>query len=261
MNKLTVLLPAYNEESNIEKLVATWLNYENDIKDIFNLKLEIVIINDGSKDSTREISERLQEEHNNFKLINHEVNKGLGEGLKTGIKYVLSNSSSNDYACIMDCDNTQDPRYILDMLNKAKVNKNDDGPDIVTASRYRNGSSVKGLSKVRLMTSWGARLFYTLIIPINNVRDYTCGYRLYSVKILKTAYDYFDDRIVEERGFTCMAELLYKLHSIGGICDEVPFELRYDFKEGDSKMKIIKTTLNSIKLAFRLRKISTNIER
>jgi len=255
MIKLTVLLPAYNEEENVEELVENWLGYEEKIKNIYNMKLEIVVINDGSRDNTQLISEKLQAKYSNVKLINHEKNKGLGVGIKTAIKYVIENSTDKDYACIMDCDNTQDPKYIMDMLKMGKVNDKEIGPDIIIASRFQNGSSVKGLSKFRHLTSAGAKLVYSSILSIKDVRDYTCGYRLYKVSILKKAQDYFGENIIEETGFTCMAEILYKLYLVGGICGEIPFELRYDYKKGASKMNIIKTSINSLQLAFHLRKL------
>jgi L-cysteine desulfidase len=51
--------------------------------------------------------------------------------------------------------------------------------DVVIASRYQKGAEVKGLSKLRIFTSEGARYVYSLILNVKNVKDYTCGYRLY----------------------------------------------------------------------------------
>jgi len=258
MSNLTVLLPAYNEEENVQELVENWISYEEKIKCKFNLELEIVVINDGSLDNTKQISEKLEAKYSNFKLLNHEKNKGLGEGIKTAIKYVIEDSTEKDYACIMDCDNTQDPKYIMNMLKKGKVNEEKIGPDIVIASRFQKGASVKGLSKFRHLTSIGAKILYSSILRIKDVKDYTCGYRLYKVPVLKKAQDYYGENIIEERGFTCMAEILYKLYAVGAVCAEIPFELRYDNKKGESKMKILKTSIDSIRLAFHLRKLHIN---
>ena len=105
------------------------------------------------------------------------------------------------------------------------------------------------------MTSAGAKFVYSSILRIKDVKDYTCGYRLYKVSILKKAQDYFGENLIEETGFTCMAEILYKLYCFGGVCSEIPFELRYDNKKGISKMKIIKTSIDSLQLAFHLRNL------
>ena len=129
MKELIVLLPAYNEEKEIRKLVTTWSQYKHILKDDYELNLKIVAINDGSKDDTERIAMELEEEFDYFTLVNHECNKGLGEAVKTGFKYVLAQTKEVEYACLMDCDNTQHPKYVLDMLKKIKHNEN--GTDVV----------------------------------------------------------------------------------------------------------------------------------
>lgn len=251
MNKLMVVLPAYNEEENIEILVKNWQQHKSTIFDKYGLELKIVIVNDGSRDKTLKIGEKMERQYSNCYIVNHSKNKGLGEAVKTGILYGIKNCVDKSFVCIMDCDNTQDPLYILDML---KVQKDKDA-DVVIASRYQEGAEVKGLSKARLLTSIGARFMYTAVLNVKNVKDYTCGYRLYKIQILKKAYERFRDKIIEESGFTCMAELLYKLYCCGAKFEEIPFKLRYDFKLGTSKMEIIKTSINSIKIALKLKRI------
>ncbi|WP_069999811.1 glycosyltransferase family 2 protein [Cellulosilyticum sp. I15G10I2] len=253
MNEITVMLPAYNEEGNIIELIKKWENYKSTLKLHYQLDLQIVIINDGSVDQTKVIAERLQEDYDNLKLINHPVNQGLGMAVKTGIEYVLKNSSNSEYICFMDCDNTHDPKYIRDMIDKQKETH----ADVVIASRYQEGASVRGLSKLRRFTCQAAKRVYGTSLHVKGVRDYTCGYRLYKRTILEKLKDKFKDQMIEESGFACMTELLYKLYACGAVFAEVPFELRYDFKQGDSKMKIIRTSINSMKLVIKLKRIKT----
>lgn len=248
--ELTVMLPAYNEEENLKELVNQWNKYKDEIKIKFGYELKIIVTNDGSSDKTKEIGMELENEFDNFTLINHEVNKGLGEAVKTGIIYILDNCPNSQYTCIMDCDNTHNPSYVIDMMKKKIAT----GADVVIASRYQKGAKIQGVSSFRLFTSEGAKYVYSFLLNVKNVRDYTCGYRLYNNDILRKAYDRFGTDIIEESGFTCMAELLYKLYSCGAVFAEVPFELRYDFKKGASKMNVIKTAKDSISLAFRLKK-------
>lgn len=256
-NKLNVILPAYNEEDNVVKLVEAWEEYEGIIYEKYNLELRIYVVNDGSTDSTRLLAEKLERRYKNFILINHDGNRGLGEALKTAVKYSIKDKNNlKGYLCIMDCDNTHSPKYIIDMLDNVKSPKNSNGADVIIASRYQKGAEVKGLSKYRVLMSEGARFVYSSILKVKNVKDYTCGYRLYTNEILNMTYNYFGEQIIGEKGFTCMAELLYKLYCVGANFKEIPFELRYDFKLGTSKMKIIRTAITSIRLAFRLRKIN-----
>jgi dolichol-phosphate mannosyltransferase len=256
MNELVVLLPAYNEELNVKQMVDTWRLQEKLLHQKYNLVLKIVVVNDGSKDKTEEICQSISKLYHNFTYISHPQNSGLGEAMKTAILYIINNCPDCKYACVMDCDNTQDPIYISSMLDKIGARKATPDADVVIASRYRKGSKVYGVARYRLLTSEGAKYVYSMILRVKNVRDYTCGYRLYTPDILKKCYKHFENAMIEEAGFSCMAELLYKLYIVGARFGEVPFVLRYDFKQGKSKMKVLKTAIASIKLAFRLRRLN-----
>ena len=258
-NELVVLLPAYNEEENIEKMVNSWQAEAALLKERFDLQLQIVVINDGSTDHTKELAEGLSQQFSNVTLVNHEHNKGLGAAVLTGLRYAWQ-SETCAFACLMDCDNTQSPEYIGSMLEKMgrgtkELTQDELDCDVVIASRYRKGSKVQGVAGYRLLTSKGARLVYSMLFHVPGVRDYTCGYRLYTQDILNKGCKRFGDALVSETGFTCMAEVLYKLYVAGARFGEVPFVLRYDFKEGASKMKVLKTAKNSFRLAFSLKKL------
>ena len=251
MIKITVILPAYNEEENIKTLVERWQTLQETLIDKYGYELQIVAVNDGSKDKTREIAEQLEKEYENFKLVNHPHNKGLGEAVKTGITYFLENCPDSIAMCLMDCDNTQDPVYISDMIDYMEKDK----ADVVIASRYQKGAEVKGVSGIRLLMSEGAKHVFTVLLHVPNVKDYTCGYRLYGRSILISASSRFGKDLVAERGFTCMVEVLYKLYCCGAVFSEIPFELRYDYKKGASKMAVVRTAVNSVRLALRLKKL------
>lgn len=246
-----VILPAYNEEENIETMVLRWQDFREVLNHKYGLELQIVAINDGSIDRTKEIAERLEIEHDNFTLVSHPNNKGLGEAVKTGITYFVGQCADSTYLCLMDCDNTQNPVYITDMLDRI----DETASDVVIASRYQKGAEVKGVSGIRLLMSGGAKYVFSVLLHIPNVKDYTCGYRLYKRSILLSAVERFGDELIAESGFACMVELLYKLYCCGAVFAEVPFALRYDYKKGASKMAVLKTAVNSILSALQLKKI------
>lgn len=250
MNKLYVMLPCYNEERDIEKLVNKWVDLISSISEK-GFELSVNCVNDCSTDSTDEVLLSLKEKYpETVNVIEHEVNKGLGGVLLTSFKHFLSVGEENDICLLMDGDDTHDPIYCLDMLDKIKNNE----ADCVIASRYCGNSKTFGVSGIRLFMSWGAKQYYSMVLGVKNVKDYTCGYRAYSYDIIKKAYETFGDDLVERRSFACMMEVLYKLHTVGARFDEVPFELRYDNKEGESKMKIIKTVKESLLTAAQLRR-------
>ena len=237
---LYVVLPCYNEEENIGKLITEWQLHENSLHEK-GIILMIVVVNDGSSDDTYKIAKSLENNYNNIKLLNHLVNKGLGEAVNTGINYAISQKNSG-LLCIMDADMTHQPNYIFSMINKLKKEE----LSCVIASRYRKGSKVEGLSSFRKFLSFGARIVYTLNFRVSNVQDYTCGYRLYRIEDLNALYVKYSGKILRERGFTCMMELLVKLNREGFKIGEVPFILKYQLKGGKSKMRIWRTVYRSI---------------
>jgi len=92
-----------------------------------------------------------------------------------------------------------------------------------------------------------------LTVPVRGARDYTCGFRLYRAATLRRAAAAWGDALIEEAGFTCMAELLLKLGRGGARVAESPLILRYDLKEGASKMKMMRTISRYFTLIQRIR--------
>lgn len=246
--RLFAILPCYNEQENIEALTQTWLSLESDLA-ARGYKLTVCPIDDGSRDSTRAIIERMAQTDSRVHALFHPQNMGLGAALNTGLVCFRDTGSDGDLAVLMDADNTHEPKYVFSMLEALSSG----AADVVIASRYVGTSSVVGVPKIRLFMSDGARLFYTLLLGVKGVKDYTCGYRLYTHAIVARGYAAYGDSLVTERSFACMMELLYKLSQAGARFAEVPFTLRYDQKGGESKMRVLKTMQRSIKTAFRLR--------
>ena len=87
LKSLSVFFPVFNEEENLEKLLAESLEIIPQIAK----KYEIIFVNDGSTDNSKNILEKLRKNNDNIRLINHSKNLGYGESLKTGIKKVNMN--------------------------------------------------------------------------------------------------------------------------------------------------------------------------
>ena len=86
---LYVILPCYNEEENIRNLVHEWKIEEEELKEK-NILLRMIVVNDGSIDNTFRIAKTLEDSHENITVLNHVVNKGLGEAINTGINYAIA---------------------------------------------------------------------------------------------------------------------------------------------------------------------------
>lgn len=251
MNKLYSFLPCYNEELNIGTLIDEWMAQKDALAEL-GYDLQVRAIDDCSKDNTRKIIEEKAAQYpDHVQLIAHEVNKNLCGGLNTSIAYFMANGTPTDLMSLMDGDDTHNPKYILPMIEKLKNN----GKDCVIASRYCSDSGVVGVAAHREFMSDMAKVYYSMMLRVPGVKDYTCGYRVYTFDSVKRLVDRFGADPIKEKSFACMMEFLYKLYLAGAAFDEVGFELRYDNKQGESKMKVFTTMRKSLTTALKLRRM------
>ena len=248
MVSLYAILPCYNEEENIGKLIDSWNKEKTKLK-LEKIELKIIAIDDKSTDKTKDKILEKQRQYKNVEIIIHDKNKGLKGGINTAIEYFNSHAKKGDMLVLMDGDNTHNPKYIHEMIQL--INQGDN--NCVIASRYMKNSKVRGVSRIRKLMSDFAKVFYTAILHIPNVKDYTCGYRLYTYDIIEKLVKKYGNDPIKEKSFACMMELLYKIYMVGGNFDEIGFELEYDNKIGTSKMKILSTSIRSIFTALRLK--------
>lgn len=230
---LYIFLPAYNEEKDIGLLMQRIRTAMNASEVMYR----VLVVNDGSTDRTAQLVAACQPEMP-VDLIEHTVNQGLGQAMLSGLRRAAGMLRDEDVLVTMDADNTHDPLLIGRMALEIQS-----GADLVIASRYEKGGQEIGLSPVRSLLSRSASALLKSFFPIRGAKDYTCGFRAYRGKVLRKAYQVYGDQLVEERGFTCMAEILIKLRVIGIRVVEVPLVLRYDLKSGKSKMKVLRTIL------------------
>jgi dolichol-phosphate mannosyltransferase len=239
-----VVLPAYNEEKSLPPLL------EAIDESMFEagLTYKIIVIDDGSTDETARIARQAAER---LPLIvdRHEVNQGLGMTIRDGLVKAAQLAEPKDLVITMDADNSHSPELILRMVRLAR-----EGHDVVIASRYRPGSRVRGVPFLRRVLSyWGGWLF-RLAFPIQGVKDYTCGYRAYKAAVLQGVLSRYGQEFFDQEGFQAMVDILLKLRREPDlIFGEVPLVLRYDLKEGASKMRVWRTIRNTLELMLRRR--------
>jgi dolichol-phosphate mannosyltransferase len=240
-------LPAYNEERSLPALLERCTPLTRALEAQGN-RLAVLVVDDGSQDGTlvaaRGFAGRLA-----IEVVPHGVNRGLGAALRTGVTEALQRASDDDVIATMDADNTHDPGLLPEMYRRMR----ETNADVVIASRYAPGGEEVGLTRLRQVLSRGASFLLTLTTPVAGARDYTCGFRLYRAGVLRRAAAAWGDRLIEESGFTCMAELLLKLGRGGARVAESPLILRYDLKEGASKMKMMRTISRYFTLIRRIR--------
>lgn len=247
MSALWLVLPAYNEERSLPPLLERCVPVARALA-AQGTPLRVLVVDDGSTDSTIAAAERFRDRLD-LAVVPHGVNRNLGAALRTGLGAALERGEPGDTIATMDADNTHDPELLPRMLETMKSA----GADVVIASRYAPGGAEVGLTPLRRVLSRGASTLLTLVTPVTGARDYTCGYRLYRAETLRRAAAAWGGELVEEAGFTCMAEVLLKLGRTGARVAEVPLVLRYDRKEGASKMKVMRTIGRYFVLARRIR--------
>ena len=235
-----ILLPAYNEEEAIRPLIESLVRTLRP-----SFEYGIVVVDDGSRDGTAAVVEELAKTLP-VRLIRHDVNRGLGAALSTGLRDVIGRCADDDVVVTMDADNTH-PADIIPRMIELAVS----GRDVVIASRYQRGAGVHGVPAFRRVLSDSGGLLFRMLLPTPGVRDFTCGFRAYRGSMLKKAARHYGDDLVDQAGFTCMLDVLLKLRYLGATFAEVPLILRYDRKPGLSKMRILSTVADTLAVIFK----------
>ena len=173
--RVLMIVPAYNEEKNI-------LNTINEIKNYKKIKLDYVVINDGSTDGTKKVL--IENNINYIDLVN---NLGIGAAVQTGYKYALYNNY--DIAIQFDGDGQHDINYVDRLISEIKDGKY----NLVIGSRFLgNESDFKSTQARRI----GINMLSFLIKVLKNVviKDVTSGYRAVDKKVIELfAKDYIFD--------------------------------------------------------------------
>lgn len=116
---VTVVVPAYDEEGGIEGVVGRLLGLD------LGRPTELLVVNDGSRDRTGQVLERLAEQHPHLTVIEHPVNRGYGAALKTGIR-----AARHPVIVITDADGTYPEDRVVDLLRRV-----DEGADMAVGAR------------------------------------------------------------------------------------------------------------------------------
>ena len=128
------------------------------------------------------------------------------------------------------------------------------GADVVIASRFRRGATVRGVPLLRRLTALGA----VTLVQIDSPGARRLGLHLRLPRLphrscCRTPQSAFAAGLVEESGFACMVEALLKLNASGARCAEVGLHLRYDLKPTASKMAVSSNMRRLLALLVRWR--------
>lgn len=171
MTVLSVVIPAYNEEKGIVEIARRVLSVAPDLVKAGVDQLELLVVDDGSKDRTAEVASQIE----GVKLIRHPRNKGYGAALKTGFS-----KASGDLIGFLDADGTYPPEYFPQLCRAAL-----DGVDLVIGSRMAGADSQMPLTR-----RVGNFFFATLLTLLGRqkVTDSASGMRVFKREILERIY-------------------------------------------------------------------------
>ena len=215
--KVLIVIPAYNEALNIEKTV-------NDVTT--NTNFDYIIINDCSKDNTKEICEK-----NNYNILSLPINYGLTSGIQLGMKYAYQ--KGYDIVIQFDGDGQHQAKYIKKLVEEIEK----ENCDIAIGSRFVTEKKPKNMRMI------GSDLISLAIklVTLKKIKDPTSGMRAYNKDAIK--------RFVENASLTPEPDTLVYLLKKGMKIKEVQVEMK-DREFGESYLNPVKSIEYMVNMFF-----------
>jgi glycosyltransferase involved in cell wall biosynthesis len=228
LTSLSVFFPCYNEEKNVEANVKKTKEAVSSITDDY----EIILVNDGSKDKTGEIADRLAREDKKVRVVHHPKNRGYGGAVKSGFEAVRK-----DWVFFSDGDLQFDlnelKAFVPHTLNH----------DAVIGYRIKRA---EGFGRAR--NAWLFKMFVTSLFQLG-VRDIDCAFKLIRTSEVKKFKLISDGAVIS-------TELLFRLKRNGVKFKQLPVHhyLRQHGTQTGAKLHVIlKAGIESLKLFYKTR--------
>ncbi len=224
---LSFFFPAYNEEGNVEAVVQDALATLPRFADV----IEVIVVNDGSRDRTAEIADGLAARDPRVRVVHHPKNRGYGGAVRSGLL-----AARLEYVFFTDGDR----QFRLDDL--PRLLERIDGADAVIGYRIRRRDPWR-----RIFTAW----VYNRLIRIlfgSTIRDVDCAFKLFR----RSVFDGVPLDLVRSNGAFFSAEMLLTLRERGVRLHEVPIP-HYPRTVGENTGASVKVTLRAIRDLLRLR--------
>jgi glycosyltransferase involved in cell wall biosynthesis len=191
INEITVFFPAYNLEAQIENTIEKAYDVIPKLAENY----EIIVINDGSKDNTGQILQKLKLRFNNLKVITHEVNKGYGAALKSGFY-----NAKYPWIAFTDADGQFDISELPKLIAKQKETNSD-----MVIGYYLK----RQVTFVRKLNTFLWQMVVFALFGLR-VKDVDCGFKLLSKRVIEGI-----PKLESERGAFISSELLIKARKNG----------------------------------------------
>jgi len=205
-NSVYVVIPTYNAQETVVESIKG-------IKS-FVPAATVIIVDDNSPDGTATKAILEFQKNKTIKVLVRQYKQGRGSAVVAGFKEGLKDKHSQ-YFIEMDADLCHDPKYIPKLVEKCHK------ADIVIASKYLRGSTIKGLSLKRKIISRFMNIGAKIILRVP-ISDYSNGYRCYS----RRAVEFICKRKLKSRGFVVLSEIAFACYQKGFSFAEIPFDFR-----------------------------------
>jgi len=222
MRKATIVIPTYNEKSNVEMLIK---KINDIIKNLKNWNISILVVDSKSPDNTSIVIQEMMKKYKNLNLLETEK-EGMGKAYTKGFKYALR--ELDPYVIFeMDADLSHDPEMIPYFLEEIEK-----GSDFVIGSRYIKGGSIpKDWAFHRKLFSVIGNIIIRLGFAKFKITDWTSGYRAIKAWIIKDSVDIIDTY----SGYVFQVAVLDNALKKSAVISEIPINFT-DRKEGVSKI-------------------------
>jgi dolichol-phosphate mannosyltransferase len=239
-----VVIPAFNEAGNIEvTLPAVSSRFAS-----FAEGHRIVVVDDGSTDDTVALCRKVAREGTPVEVLSHGANQGPGAAFRTGFLHVLETAAADDLVITLEGDQTSDPAILSRMVRRAR----EEDDHIVLASCYLYGGGIVGTRLHRVGLSHIANGLMKKALGLSGLATLSSFYRVYQASALMALRDrYGAEGFITTRGFECMVEILYRAAQLRLRISEVPMVLDGSRRVGKSKMRVMRTSLAYLRLAYR----------
>jgi glycosyltransferase involved in cell wall biosynthesis len=230
---LSVIVPAYNEENIIERNLSAICEYLKSLEEEY--RWELIVVDDGSSDSTGEIAESFAAKRDGVIVLHHRFNFKLGQALRFAF-----NKSRGDYVVVLDVDLSYSPDHIGRMLARMK----ETGAKIVIASPYTNGGKVSHVPWFRKLLSLWANRFLAMTAAKDSQSD-----KLTTITGMVRAYDgeFLRRMSLKSMDVEINPEIIYKAKILRARIMECPAHL--DWKPGFEARSRVNHRKSSLKVA------------
>lgn len=215
--KISVVIPTYNEIDNIQKLIPI----VQGVLEKITPKYEILIVDDNSPDGTGKFVEELSKKDEKIKVIIRNRKTGLGDAYKCGFQNV-----NGDIIFEMDADLSHNPKDIPKFLKALKYG------DVVVGSRYIKGGRNLYRQKRRIIISRVANFLAKFFFQLHPLTDCTSGFRVYKREVIETIMPH-----VNSQKYIFQVDMLAKAKQFTFSIREVPIKFQ-DRYTGESKFNI-----------------------